>query len=349
MLKTKAIFERKTDDFQPKDCVIEKVIELTSQQYDAFSKNMLADYDFIKDNKALQYCDAEGTYHCILVVGEDGNDGILVESEGSDYARYAAFLPNASAYLAAAMAQEQSTENKTVVPGLKLKDLLTVSLEDIHLIHSDEEIDPATICELNSDTLTNTGKEEWADVLNAKIHRIFNGVYGLQIEVSGVKPQRLSDFSFMLAGHCSEQDYEKWVTQGVEEAIDNQNEVSQPDHQKLKVVMVEPNKPPYVAEIGNDLDSMKNAVGGYIQPVNLAPYVSLVCNEEGKLLGLEGNRSLGNDIIVGNFFIVGYNEEGEFISLTKEQMEEYMQQFLKPESFTREQIDEATGFIFVSF
>lgn len=28
MLKTKAIFERKTADFQPRDCVIEKIIEL---------------------------------------------------------------------------------------------------------------------------------------------------------------------------------------------------------------------------------------------------------------------------------------------------------------------------------
>ncbi len=347
MLTTKAIFERKVDDFEPKNCVIEKVVTLTSPEYNKFSHNMLADYDFIKDNKDLQYCDAEGTYHCILVVGEDGNDGILVESEGAGYARYAAFLPNASAFLAAAMEQEQSAENKTVAAGLKLKDLLTVSLEDIHLIHSDEEIDPATICKLNSDTLTNAGKEEWADVLNAKIHRIFNGICGLQIEVSGVKPQRLSDFSFMLAGHCSEQDYEKWVTQGGEEAIDNQNEVFQPDHQKIRVVMVEPNKPPYVAELGNDLDSMKKAVGGYIQPVNLAPYVSLVCNEEGKLLGLEGNRSLGNDIIVGIFFIVGYDDEGEFISLTEEQIEKYMQKFLTPESFTKEQIDEAAGFTFI--
>ncbi len=33
MLKTKAIFERKTDDFQPRDCVIEKVIELASRDY----------------------------------------------------------------------------------------------------------------------------------------------------------------------------------------------------------------------------------------------------------------------------------------------------------------------------
>jgi len=123
MLTTKAIFERKVDDFEPKDCIIEKVVALASHEYNKFSHNMLADHGFIKDNKDLQYCDAEGTYHCILVVGEDGIDGILVESEGADYARYAAFLPNASAFLGAAMEQEQSAKNKTVAAGLKLKDL----------------------------------------------------------------------------------------------------------------------------------------------------------------------------------------------------------------------------------
>jgi hypothetical protein len=53
--------------------------------------------------------------------------------------------------------------------------------------------------------------------------------------------------------------------------------------------------------------------------------------------------------IVGNFFIAGCNDEGEFISLTEEQTEEYMQKFLEPESFTKEQIDEATVFTFLSF
>jgi len=69
--------------------------------------------------------------------------------------------------------------------------------------------------------------------------------------------------------------------------------------------MVEPHETPYVAEIGNDLASMQKAVGGNIQAVDLASYVSLVCNEEDKLLETEGNRSLGNDILVGNFFIAG--------------------------------------------
>ncbi|WP_094551447.1 DUF6329 domain-containing protein [Petroclostridium xylanilyticum] len=123
MLKTKAIFERKTDDFQPKDCVIEKVIELTSQEYDAFSKNMLADYGFIKDNVDLMYVDQEGIYHCLLVVGEDRPDGILIESEGSGYARYAAFLPNARDFLSARQEETQGLHDakpETESPGMKM-------------------------------------------------------------------------------------------------------------------------------------------------------------------------------------------------------------------------------------
>lgn len=216
MLTTKATFDRKVNNFEIKSCVIEKVVELTSEDYDKFSRNMLADYDFIKDNQDLQYRDKEGIYHCLLVVGEDRNDGILVECEGYSHARYAAFLPNAPTFLAAAMEQEQSAEKKTVGQGLKLKDLMVVYLENIHLIHTDADIELATICELHNNTLTSAGKEEWADVLNADVCRIFTGIYGLQIELSGVDPQRLSDFSYMLAGHCFWQDYENWVTQDPE-------------------------------------------------------------------------------------------------------------------------------------
>ncbi len=123
MLRTKAIFERKTNDFQPRDCVIEKIIELASQEYDAFSRNMLADYGFIKDNVDLMYVDQEGTYHCLLVVGEGRPDGVLIESEGSSYARYAAFLPNACDFLAAHQERTQGLHDEKLEPeslGMKM-------------------------------------------------------------------------------------------------------------------------------------------------------------------------------------------------------------------------------------
>ena len=37
------------------------------------------------------------------------------------------------------------------------------------------------------------------------------------------------------------------------------------NEEKMKVVMVEPNKPAYITEIGSDLASMQKAVGGLIE------------------------------------------------------------------------------------
>ena len=64
----------------------------------------------------------------------------------------------------------------------------------------------------------------------------------------------------------------------------------------MKVIMVEPLKPAYVAEIGTDLESMQKAVGGDIETVY--PYTDplvLVCDEEGKYDGKERNRALVSD------------------------------------------------------
>lgn len=99
-----------------------------------------------------------------------------------------------------------------------LKDLLDTRWENLHLVH--DEIDyglPHTIVELDAGTLTETGKKVWADVLEAKVMRVFQGYSGLQMELSGVKASRLDAFSAMLAGYCSVEDYESWVNEPEEE------------------------------------------------------------------------------------------------------------------------------------
>jgi len=53
----------------------------------------------------------------------------------------------------------------------------------------------------------------------------------------------------------------------------------------------------------------------------------LICNEEEKLIGLPGNRSLGNDIIAGTFFVVGSNDDGEFVPLTEDKIRQYSDRF----------------------
>ena len=78
---------------------------------------------------------------------------------------------------------------------------------------------------------------------------------------------------------------------------------------ELTVLKVEPGKAPEEVTIPNTLDAMQQMVGGYIEVVYLED-ACLVCNEDGKLIGLDGNRRVGNDIIAGTFFLVGDQGDG---------------------------------------
>lgn len=95
----------------------------------------------------------------------------------------------------------------------------------------------------------------------------------------------------------------------------------------MKILVIEPKATPYVKDIPSDLESMQSIVNGYIEAIY--PFnddVALVCNEEGKILGLEPNRIVNYDVICGTFFIVGLGEE-DFISLTDAQITEYTKMF----------------------
>ena len=99
MLKIKANFNRKEERIYAQDCVVEKVIELSGEQFDAFSNNLLADRDFIKNNRELMYYDADGAAHCLLVIGEGRENGVLTQAEGYGYPRYTALVPHARSIL----------------------------------------------------------------------------------------------------------------------------------------------------------------------------------------------------------------------------------------------------------
>ena len=109
----------------------------------------------------------------------------------------------------------------------------------------------------------------------------------------------------------------------------------------MKVVLVEPGKEARLAEIGEDLRSMQKTVGGLIQAVY--PYedaVALICNDEGKLMGLPFNRALRDedgqiyDMVAGTFFVCGLTEDN-FCGLTEQQAEKYLTEFREPEALVR--------------
>lgn len=311
----KAIFERKPSDFDLRSFEVSKTIRLPAEVFEDVLQNPMRDYAFIQKNIEQMHCDSSGVYHCLLLSGEGRNDGLLVESEGYGYCRYAFYVPNISALTSPALQQfnqklteavdyivstgtQNTTEGNWIInfdelekqtginlefndgicnvlvemlheresvadveinedtidvcyylnfcpqygghseesepeqlpestlPVSRLKDLLHLHWEDIHLLHKDVEIQPATIVELDEHTLTDAGKEAWADILDAEVVKVYNGYYGLQMELDKVKPSRLEEFSSMLAGYCPVADYEKWVTQ-------ESDILSQPPQMKL--------------------------------------------------------------------------------------------------------------------
>ena len=90
---------------------------------------------------------------------------------------------------------------------------------------------------------------------------------------------------------------------------------------------------PVVQEIDHTLAAMQELVGGTIQAVY--PFddpVALICNDEGKLLGLPWNRPLTDDhgvpydIVCGTFFVAGLKNDN-FASLTEQQIEKYKEKY----------------------
>ena len=107
----------------------------------------------------------------------------------------------------------------------------------------------------------------------------------------------------------------------------------------MNVLVVEPYKKPYEKDIEPGLESLQEAVGGNIEAIYpFEEKVAVICNDEGKLLGLPLNRAIRDesgavrDIIAGTFIITGLGEE-DFCELSPELTELFKERYATPEQF----------------
>ena len=102
-----AELRRKQSEYEGEACSVDKVIELPAQRFQQFSRALLADYDFIAENKnAIRHDD--DARHCLLILDAEGMGGFLVDPQGHNYARYSAFVPNARSLLTPDMGVDRS-------------------------------------------------------------------------------------------------------------------------------------------------------------------------------------------------------------------------------------------------
>ena len=112
---------------------------------------------------------------------------------------------------------------------------------------------------------------------------------------------------------------------------------------EITVLVIEPEKTPYVKSIPSGLASLQQEVGGYIQAIY--PWEDdaccIVCDEEAKLKRSPYNRVLRDedgdiyDVIAGTFLIVGLGKEN-FVSLESKYIQKYSERFAVPELFFRD-------------
>ena len=116
----------------------------------------------------------------------------------------------------------------------------------------------------------------------------------------------------------------------------------------LRVLMVEPHESPHELFITDQLDDLQETVGGLIEVIGNGDGTLIVCNDEAKLNGMDGNRRINGDVIAGPFFVVG--EDGEnFRSLTDTEMQKYMQRFKEIEDISPEEVEENMGYTFYTW
>lgn len=75
---------------------------------------------------------------------------------------------------------------------------------------------------------------------------------------------------------------------------------------KIKVIIKRPDEEVgHVTNISQSLKNLQNTVGGYIETVSLPDGVVIICNEEGRILGLPHNCIAYGVDFVGTIIVCG--------------------------------------------
>lgn len=83
-------------------------------------------------------------------------------------------------------------------------------------------------------------------------------------------------------------------------------------------VLMDKDDPGEIREIENTPEAFQEIVGGYIETFTFSDDVTLIINEDGRILGLPVNRDFCGHRFVGPMVFVGYDDEGEFTDLPEE-------------------------------
>jgi hypothetical protein len=109
----------------------------------------------------------------------------------------------------------------------------------------------------------------------------------------------------------------------------------------IRVLKVAPKELPVVVYLTNELSALQDAVEGLIEIIEIDGKTCLLCNEEGKLNGMEPNRRFGSDVLCGTFYVTGQDKHGNLASLSQKNIQTYTAMFHELEDISREEAEQA--------
>mgnify|MGYP003291024658 CR=1 FL=1 len=80
-------------------CVVFSAVELSTKDFNHFRNHLLERYDFLAESNEKMPVPTGSERQCVMVLHDGRDEGILVDTQGADYARYTAYLPNARAIM----------------------------------------------------------------------------------------------------------------------------------------------------------------------------------------------------------------------------------------------------------
>ena len=77
----------------------------------------------------------------------------------------------------------------------------------------------------------------------------------------------------------------------------------------MKAIRKKPGCTPEIIEVENTLKALQQEVEGYIEVITLPYGAAIICNEEGRILGLPDNGRVCGVDVVGPILVVGRNKD----------------------------------------
>lgn len=118
---------------------------------------------------------------------------------------------------------------------------------------------------------------------------------------------------------------------------------------RVLIVVKEPGKQPFVANVENELDKLQTVVGGNIEIVmtlrretEKRAGLLLIGNKEGRLIGLPENRMRITNLLVGTVFAIGAKDE-ELCGVLAADVPQLLKLMEEPRMQMNEDIDGQVG------